>query len=160
MVRTFSTKDGLIPGDFLHAALDHIAAAEVLFASDPSHYDSAGYLAHIGVELLLKAWLLGAAGQFEGIHNLHALYVRLSREHGAPNLAAEQTSILEMLDQFEHLRYPNPLQPTEIGESDWTDIESLVGFLYEAMPTAILEAMEKAEFGRKGGRVLMEKKIA
>lgn len=159
MARMFSTKDGLVPSDFLHAALDHVTAAQALFATDPSHYDSAGYLAHIGVELILKAWLLETAGQFEGIHNLQTLYAQLSQEYGAPKLEPEKTSVLEMLDQFEQLRYPNPKEPTEVGNSDWTDIESLVGFLCRSMPTAISEAMEKAEFGRKGGRVLMRKKI-
>lgn len=160
MVRTFSTKDGLVPSDFLHTALDHVTAAQALFSTNPSHYDSAGYLAHIGVELLLKAWRLEVAGQFEGIHNLQVLYALLTKEHGAPKLAAEQTSVLKMLDQFEQLRYPNPKQPTEVGNSDWTDIELLVDVLCRAMPVVIPEAMEKAEFGRKGGRVLMRKKIA
>ena len=159
MPRIFSTKDGFVPSDFLHAALDHVTAAQALFATDPSHYDSAGYLAHIGVELLLKAWLLEAAGQFEGIHNLQLLYAQLLQKHAAPKLSADQARVLEMLDQFEQLRYPNPLQPTEVGDSDWADIESLVDFLRRSMPTAIPENMEKTQLGRKGGRVLMAKKM-
>ena len=104
MARTFGIKDGLVPSDFLHAALDHIAAAQALFTTNPSHYDSAGYLAHIGVELLLKAWLLEAAGQFEGIHSLQTLYTQLTQKHQAPKLEAQQTAVLRMLDQFEQLR--------------------------------------------------------
>lgn len=159
MARGFSTKDGLIPSDFLHSALDHITAAKALFETNPSHYDSAGYVAHIGVELLLKAWLLEASGQFEGIHNLQALYAQLTQQYGAPKLKPEQASTLEMLDKFERLRYPNPKQPTEVGDSDWSDIELLVGFICRSMPPVISEALDKAQFGRKGGRVLMEKKI-
>lgn len=68
--RIFTTADGLLPVDLAHCGLDHLTAAQRLFNSDPSHYDSAGYLAHIGVELLLKGWLLETTGRFEAIHNL------------------------------------------------------------------------------------------
>jgi len=159
MVRTFRTKDGFVSSDFLHSALDHITAAQALFETDPSHYDSAGYLAHMGVELLLKSWLLEEAGQFEGIHNLEVLYEQLVEKHGAPSLESEQAEALEMLDQFEQLRYPNPKQPTEVGDDDWPHIESLVEFICRSMPVAISESLDKAQFGKKGGRVLMQKKI-
>ena len=84
MARIFSTADGLVPVDFAHCALDHMTAAHALFDTDPSHYDSAGYLVHIGVELLLKSWLLQAAGEFEGTHNLKALYAALEAKHCGP----------------------------------------------------------------------------
>lgn len=159
MALTFRAKDGFSPRDFLHSALDHVTAAQALFETDASHYDSAGYLAHIGVELLLKAWLLEEAGQFKGIHKLQTLYEQLIEKHGAHKLNPEQVAVLEMLDQFEQLRYPNPNQPTEVGSDDWPHIESLVDFICRSMPKAISEALDKAEIGRKGGRVLMEKKI-
>jgi HEPN domain-containing protein len=159
MVRTFRIQDGLVPSDFLHSAHDHLTAAQALFETNPSHYDSAGYLAHMGVELLLKSWLLEEAGQFEGIHNLETLYAQLVGKHAAPGLEPEHAEVLEMLDQFEQLRYPNPMQPTEVGEDDWLHIESLVGFICRSMPAAISEALDKAPFGKKGGRVLMHKKI-
>ncbi len=73
MARRFTQKDGLLPEDLVHCGLDHLAAAEALFATNASHFDSAGYLAHIGVELLLKGWHLQVFGEFEGIHNLHTL---------------------------------------------------------------------------------------
>ena len=79
MARVFSVSEGFAPVDFVHFGLDHTTAAGALFETSPSHFDSAGYLAHIGVELLLKGWLLQELGQFEGIHNLKALYARLGK---------------------------------------------------------------------------------
>jgi len=160
MVRMFSVaKDGLVPCDFLHSGLDHMAGAQLLFESGASHFDSAGYLAHIGVELLLKAWLLEVAGEFEGIHNLEALYDVLMKKHGATPLQEKQQAVLKMLDKFEQLRYPNPKQPTEIGDDDFPQIEALVEHILRAMPQSIPDALGKVEPGRKGGRVLMQKKI-
>jgi hypothetical protein len=161
MARTFSVaKDGLVACDFLHSGLDHLTGAQLLFGSDdPGHFDSGGYLAHIGVELLLKAWLLEVAGEFEGIHNLETLYDLLIKKYGASALGNEQQQALKMLDQFEQLRYPNPKQPTEIGDEDLPLIESLVGHICRTMPQSIHDALEKVAAGRKGGRVLMRKKI-
>lgn len=161
MARIFSAaKDGLVACDFLHSGLDHMTGAQLLFRSDdPGHFDSAGYLAHIGVELLLKAWLLEVAGEFEGIHNLNALYATLMKNCGAPALDEEQQDVIKMLDQFEQLRYPNPKQPTEIGDEDLPGIDALVGSICRSMPQSIFEALEKMDAGRKGGRVLMRKKI-
>ncbi|MES2687145.1 MAG: HEPN domain-containing protein [Pseudomonadota bacterium] len=153
-------KDGLVAADFLHGGLDHMTAAKLLFKSDdPSHFDSAGYLAHMAVELLVKSWLLEVAGEFEGIHNLQSLYDVLQKKYGVVPLDDEQQQVLKMLDQFEQLRYPNPKQPTEIGDEDLPRIEALVGHLCRSMPKTIPEALEKIEPGRKGGRVLMRKKV-
>ena len=158
MARMFSTADGLVPADFAHCALDHVTAAHALFETNPSHYDSAGYLAHIGVELLLKSWLLQAAGQFAGIHNLQLLYKELVANHGAPALDQAQLEVLATLDQYEQLRYPNPKQPTEVGDEDWPRIEALVGFICRAMPQQVPEALEQVVPGHKAGRVLMRKR--
>lgn len=162
MARIFSVaKDGLVACDFLHSGLDHVTGSKLLFNSDdPGHLDSAGYLAHIGVELLLKAWLLEVAGEFEGIHNLEALYELLIRKYKAAPLNGEQQEVLRMLDQFEQLRYPNPKQPTEIGDDALPHIEALVEQIYYSMPSSIPDALEEIAPGRKGGRVLMRKRIA
>ena len=159
-VKIFSIKDGHIPSDFVHSAVDHLTAAQALFETNPSHYDSAGYIAHIGVELLLKAWLLELAGEFEGVHRLEVLYSALAAKHGAPQLTQEQTGLVQTLDQFEQLRYPNRKQPIEVGDEHWAEIKEFVGFICRSMPEAIPAALDQAEFGRKGGRVLMQKKNA
>ena len=159
MARLFTAEnDGLTAADFLHAGLDHMTAAKLLFESDdPSYFDSAGYLGHMAVELLVKAWLIEVAGEFEGIHNLQALYDELEKKYGVEPLDDEQRDVLKMLDKFEQLRYPNPKQPTEIGDEDLPRIEALVGYLCRSMPSSIPEALGNIEPGRKGGRVLMRK---
>lgn len=160
--RTFSAiKDGLIPSDFLHSALDHMDAAKLLFDSTPDHYDSGGYLAHIAVELLIKAWLLETANEFEGVHNLEALYEQLVKKHGVPQLSKEHQTTIKMLDQFEQLRYPNTKAPVEVGGDDFLEIVDLFGHLYRSMPQEIPKGLDQFQTGhiRKGGRVLMEIKI-
>ena len=156
--RTFTTADGLLPVDLVHCGLDHITSAQVLFNSDPSHYDSAGYLAHIGVELLFKGWLLETTGRFEGIHNLCALHRQLVNSVGAPALDDQSFAALRLLDEYESLRYPNRKHPTEVGQGHWSVIEALVGAFCRSLPMSIERELNAVEFGHKAGRVLMKKK--
>ncbi|WP_076750509.1 HEPN domain-containing protein [Desulfatitalea tepidiphila] len=166
MVRKFTKRDGLVPADIVHCALDHLSAAQLLFESNPIHFDSAGYLAHLGVEMLLKAWLLEVAGEFEGTHNLEMLYSNLVALSVTEPLDANNSAILNRLDKYEQLRYPNLNSPTEVGDGDWKHIEILTGFLCRSMPPEIDEALSEINRGnqnypfRKAGRVLMKKKIS
>jgi HEPN domain-containing protein len=80
--RIFTSKDGLVAVDLIHCAMDYLSAAELLFGSGPHLYDSASYLAHLGIEMLLKGWLLEVNGSFEGVHllsNLHGTLLSLER---------------------------------------------------------------------------------
>ena len=55
MTNKFSKEDGYLESDFLHFGYDHIDTALSLMNDDNSDsYDSAGYLLHLGFELLLK----------------------------------------------------------------------------------------------------------
>lgn len=46
------------PKEMVKYGLDHLGAGATLFKGNPEHYDSAGYLIHIGYECVLKArWL-------------------------------------------------------------------------------------------------------
>lgn len=157
--RIFTTADGVLSVDLAHCGLDHLTAAQRLFNSDPSHYDSAGYLAHIGVELLFKGWLLETTGRFEGIHNLGALHGQLVSFAAAPTLDDQSLIVLALLDQYESLRYPNRKNPTEVGQGDWSAIEALVGLLCRSMPPSLERELGNVAFGHKAGRVLMKKKI-
>lgn len=117
--RIFTKDDGFEAGDLLHCGQNHLSAAEALFAGSPSFYDSAGYLAHMGIELLLKGWLLEVAGEFPGVHRISDLWTDLMKRHGAPTLTENETNLLMKLDQFGTLRYPNKKAPTEVGTEDW-----------------------------------------
>ena len=157
--RTFAKEDGVEAGDLLHCGEDHLSAAELLFSASPSFYDSAGYLAHMGIELLLKSWLLEAAGKFLGIHRLSELWDTLMESHGAPALTENESKLLTKLDQFETLRYPNRKAPTEVGTEDWEMVDAFSKKLRGLMPQSIEIPAAADNLVRKSGRVLMKKKI-
>ena len=159
MPRTFTPADGLAPVDLVHCGLDHLTAAQELFDSNPSHYDSAGYLAHMAIELLLKGWLLETAGRFQGIHNLDQLYQELVASHGAPKLSSSSAATLGMLDSYGELRYPNLANPIEVGNADQAGIEALAGEICRSMPRSLEEALARVVSGTKAGRILMRKRI-
>lgn len=162
MVRVYKKSDGLLPEDLVHCGLDHLTAAEELFDSNPSHFDSAGYLSHIGVELLLKGWLLQCAGEFKGIHSVKELYEELVKKCGAPQVDSQIQDTLELLDCYEALRYPNRNQPTEVGQEDWNEIDNFAGLVCRSMPKEIEKALDALSSNNKitkSGRVLLKKKI-
>jgi len=159
MANIFTAADGYRPIDLLQCGADHIDAARVLFRSAPGHYDSAGYLVHIGIELILKAWLLEVEGQFDGTHNLHTLYDQLVTKHGAPALNDQAAAILKVLDQYERLRYPNPQQPIEIGDENLPEIDALLRLIAKSTPNELQAAYREIDPTRKAGRVLMKKPV-
>jgi HEPN domain len=160
MVRVFTKADGLDPMDLLHSSYDHHRAANVLFQGSPSHFDSAGYLEHMSVELLLKAWLLQVANSFVGHHRLCDLYAELVTKHRAPELTSQGQAVMTLLDEYEQLRYPNRNNPVEVGTEQQPLINMLVDLLREQLPGDMLEALKSVNPLEKGGRVLMKKKIA
>ena len=156
--RIFTTADGLLPVDLAHCGLDNLTSAKILFNSDPSFYDSAGYLAHIGVKLLFKGWLLETTGRFEGIHNLVALHSQLVSFGVAPKLDDQSLIVLALLDQYESLRYPNRKNTTEVGQDNWSAIEAPVGLLRRSLPLSIARELGNVVFGHNAGRILMKKR--
>src|SRR5436190_23698313 len=67
--RVFLRSDGYTERDLLQSATDHLASARRLFEGGPRCFDSAGYLSHLGIELILKAFLLHRDGEFPGEHS-------------------------------------------------------------------------------------------
>ena len=159
MAKTFKAADGLVAVDLIHCGLDHVDAAQALFDGSASFYDSAGYLAHLGVELLIKGWLLKVAGQFERAHCLDKLYRSLVTQCDAPPLSDRAAKALKILDEYGELRYPNRHQPTEVGTDDWPHIDALICELLLSMPLSLREALEKEQSVYKSGRRLMEKRV-
>src|SRR5206468_7238910 len=116
--KVYTTAEGFLTRDLLHFAWGHLASAKALFEKSPDCYDSAGYLSHIGVELLLKAVLLHRSGSFPNEHDLPTV-LRLVRESHDIVLSTTQEDSLRRLYQFEAIRYPAPAQRVEIGSEDW-----------------------------------------
>jgi HEPN domain-containing protein len=73
----YTVADGVAVPDLLHFGFDHISAAQALLKSNARHFDSAGYLAHLGFELLLKAWHLHEFTEFPNTHSLNNLWQKL-----------------------------------------------------------------------------------
>lgn len=159
MPRVFRRKDGYEPKDLIHFGLDHVNAAEKLFETSPSFFDSGGYLVHLGFELLLKAWHLEVFGEFCDIHSLTKLVEQLRTKGQCLDLSTKESEVLRIVDSYAELRYPNPSYETEVESDDWEKIDGLLNRILEQTPEIFCKYFESIEPISKGGRVLMERKI-
>lgn len=157
--RIFSTADGVTVADLLHFGLDNLSAAQALLKNDARHFDSAGYVAHLGIELLLKAWHLQSLNSFPGVHGIKYLWNELRKASQIRQLSRQDLETLALLDDYAELRYPNLNSPIEIGSDDSPRIGALCTSLLKRMPTALRQAMKELNWSEKGGRILMEKRI-
>lgn len=154
---TFTSED-YSPEDLLLAGICHLSAAKVLLDGDDSYpyfYDSAGYLAHLGLELMLKAWLLQDKGEFTGTHSLECLMEIINKSECNLTLDCPQKTTLVDLSSFEKLRYPNQKNPIEIGDEDIEKINSLAETILSQLPEELMKKYDQLPFGKKSGRVLM-----
>ena len=158
--RIFTAADGLTVADLLHFGFDHTASAKVLIERNARHYDSAGYLAHLGIECLLKAWHLHAFEKYQGVHGLEVLWNGLRANAEVHQLSTKDLKTLHVLDNYAELRYPTLNSPLEIGSDDWPNMSALERALLRRMPKALKEVIAGLHWSKKGGRVLMEKPIA
>ena len=159
----FSREDGFEELDLLQYGLDHLSAASVVLQEFPMGLDSAGYLCHLGFELILKAELLSESGRFPDDHNLENLARRVEEAGFQIELSESQQSLLNKLDQFYTLRYPNRSAPVSIATTDFQSLLELQDHLLDHLPTqcrAAIGNMPNADSeGRlkKGGRYIMFK---
>lgn len=145
--------------DLLQSGLDHLRSAKILFDKNPLCYDSAGYLCHLGIELVLKACVLNHQGSFPGIHKLMDLY-EISKAAGI-QMNPKQENDLKRLDQFYHLRYTSPKKPVSIGDEDWYSVWSVFDAIKNHLPSSLKSFInnyaKKSMPLKKGGRILMIK---
>lgn len=165
MPRIYTKSDGILPVDMMHCAIDHLSASESLFESSPAHYDSAGYLAHLGIEMIIKSILLYRAGSFPGIHSIRNLFDELRSKDYISDLPEELEVVVSTLDEYEYLRYPNLDCPVEIGTDDLILIKKLAKFLYEQLPSNLMSELSELNSPQskslilKAGRMLVRKKV-
>ena len=153
----FRCGDGYDAVDLLAYAMDHYAAARRLFGQNPGfrYYDSAAYLAHLAIELLLKAVSLHLSDQFQGLHDLERL-ADLARQDGFKfEVSGELAGTLYIVNSFEASRYPCPADPITVGTDDRANIDQLWASLVDALPEPLRSAFETSPGNVKGGRVLM-----
>ncbi len=154
--KKFNTNDGFRSEDLVQSAVDHLASARLLFERNPRCYDSAGYLAHLGLELMLKSILLKQNEEFPSGHDLEVLYKRVVKLE-ANRLGKNEEETLKEVNRFFNLRYTNPETPVEIGDDDWKRIEKLSYNFLGFFPADILSSLNKSDHYEKGGRKLFFK---
>lgn len=150
MVKKFLREDGWDEAILFDFASRHLAAAEILFQiQDPKVYIqsiySAGYLCHLGIELVFKGCWLHISNYFENEHDLLKLRDKVS----FLNLDDSQFEIyLSNLQMFNDLRYPQDLTNMhiieekddnvnlsgEIGDHDWVGTIKLLHEIQIQMP--------------------------
>lgn len=170
--RVFTEKQGYRAIDLLHAASDHLFSANVLFSISgffravgildvdveaPRCLDSAGYLSHLGIELLLKTFLLRLTGNFRDFHSLTSLLRTLEANGVKFGLNEEQFATVKQLDEWYHLRYPQTTASPSVGDLDWPGIHSLFSALVERLPEDLQRDLMNLDRTKKFGRVLMRK---
>ena len=159
MKKQYSAADGFTVSNLLTGALDHLSASRALFKDEhPEHLDSAGYLAQLGVELLLKALLLHRHAAFPETHSLADLWGRVAAEFPEAKMRKEDSmyrDIILSLDRFYELRYPNPNGSPAISRGDWQAIELLVEKLWQVLPLELRKMVDISECREKFGRTVL-----
>jgi len=151
------TRDqGFTEISLLQYGLDCLEAAEDLFFGKKSgSIDPAGYLAQLGIELLLKAWHLHLFDEFEKEHGINKLYSDLTAKNNKLSLDDIHQKYLKRLSKFYDLRYPNINKPIRVGHDDWEKIQNLLYAIGDKMPESLHNEIKKIDPTEKGGRVLL-----
>ncbi len=157
MAKTYRREDGFLTSDLLHYGRDHLASAKALFDRSYQAFDSAGYLSHLGVELLLKALLLDLEGEFPNEHDLWKLVRRVRIMNTGFLTDPEDATILTLINSFSSLRYPIPEGGQTIGDEHWSQIERLCSAIVAEMPARLQHEIQDADPTTKGGRILMSR---
>jgi len=154
MDKTFRRSDGFEPPDLFRYGWDHLRCAEILFASGPLASDSAGYLSHLGIELMLKAILLQVTGEFPASHSLRRLHTSVHEAVPAFVLGKSHLQLLEGIDRLCELRYPNRQNPVEVGHEEYYQVSSLANEIHRLIPKELGDAFHQVDILEKGGRRL------
>ena len=157
MTRKFKTNEEISPRELVQYGLDHLGAGATLFKGTPEHYDSAGYLIHIGYECLLKGWWLYQDKEIESGHSLLKICDRI-KDFQFDELPEDAKNTIKLINQFQYLRYPKLLDPIDIGSDMLEPILHLIKFTLSCMPKQI-RPKQNDEFIVKGNRRLYKKPI-
>jgi len=153
------TKEDYKALDLLQAGLDHLKAAEILLRESPEVFDSAGYLAHLGIELMIKSWMIISIGSFNAIHSLKQLIKDMEKGNCKLSLTERELQTLAYIEKFKDLRYPSLISrnPVEIGSADIDQINQLADTIWQQMPDQLVTEYGEISHGKKAGRVFMKR---
>jgi HEPN domain-containing protein len=137
--------------------LDHLEAAKELCQLSGhlewKYLHSAGYLSHLGIELLLKACHLHFFDRFESEHNLKKLYRPLKKK--GIKLSHENKQWLNKLTDYFYLRYPGI--GSGVDTKQWEKTKALIEELKANVPKEIRNQIVKQERypeNVKNGRII------
>jgi HEPN domain-containing protein len=159
MRNTFKKSDGYNTKDLLQYGLDHLACSLQLFDFQPRAYDSAGYLAHLGIELYLKAIMLHDLGYFISTHDFDEIRIKKNMPDSFFELPRTYVAIYNKLNKFSDLRYPKLSETFEIGSDDKEKIRSLSDEILQKLPKKLKDEIDEVDHTTKGGRILMKKSV-
>ena len=155
-LKYYKKTEGWKVEDVCHSANDHIVAALILFDTREcaalQTLDAAGFLAHLGFELLLKAALLQLKGEFPNEHNLKNLRDCLSCAGCDLNLSDEDSETFDFLIEFHRLRYHDPHGLPHVYQQDRCRIHQLLLSLRERLPERISQTIDNITHNEKSGR--------
>lgn len=150
----YTREQGYNENELIQFGSDHLWSASVLLECPPRCYHSAGYLIHLGLELLLKAWVLHVEGKFPNTHDLTKLYKSLKPYL---SLKEEREGSLKHFQRFFTLRYPKGQHPEWLGDGDLERVCALLKALREQMPETFRQAFHTLDETEKGDMVLLRK---
>ena len=157
MAKIYKSDEEISPKEMVKYGLDHLGSGATLFKGNPEHYDSAGYLIHIGYECILKGWWLEQDQEIQDGHDLIKICNRI-KEFQFNELPSEAQDTIKLINTFRLLRYPNLINPIEISTEMLDPILHLIKFTLSAMPKEI-RPKQQEEFIVKGNRKLYKKPI-
>lgn len=154
MTTTFRIEDGYKPELLIQFARDHLYAAEKLYALGIPCLDSAGFLAHLTLELFIKAYLLHLTGQFTNSHNLIGLYETVQESDKSFQFEVFYLDSLRGFDLQHRLRYPHPSDTPGVCQGDLPVLQHLVSLIVERLPSELQAVSDSSEASSKGHRVI------
>lgn len=152
------SSDDYSAADLLQVGIEHLNAALALSNNSYRYLDSAGYLCHMGIELMLKAWVLHRNGCFRATHPLKDHIEALSQAGEAIVFTERQLQVLRYISNFSELRYPSLKSPVEIGTEDMELVEEVAEAIWQQMPDDLIDAYECIPAHKKGRQVIMRRK--
>jgi HEPN domain-containing protein len=135
MKKIYTAKDFTV-SELINYGVDHLASAEKLYRhssrSQWRYLHSAAFLSHLGIELILKAWLLHHEGKFPEGHDLITYFQKANKSGN--KLSKENNEWLVHLNKCNMLRYPDSGKGPEVNVRDWERTETLYNELKTLLP--------------------------
>ncbi|MGE4169849.1 MAG: MerR family DNA-binding transcriptional regulator [Candidatus Margulisiibacteriota bacterium] len=146
--------------EFLHFAKDHYASSICLVNRVSEEYkfsylDSAIYLGHLAIELLLKAIALESKKRCIKTHNL----VQLCSD-AEISLVDGDSEFIKVLDRFCEQRFPSVHGANEIGQDTFMPLQKIWRNLYDKIPETLIRKWDERTalgYHEKNGRILAYK---